>query len=283
MANRMPAWFCCGLLLFACSDDTAPGGQDAGNGGTSDVGTLADGAWQPTEQPGCSDVVAACSDGKDNDGDQLVDAEDPECVGPCDNDEGSFATGIPGDNVDGCKQDCFFDGNSGQGDDGCDWNLKCDEESPGAVLEKSCPYDPSFRNCDTSQSQKCLDSCRPFTPNGCDCFGCCEVFKGTQAFTIYLGSGETCTVATPENCATCTRSEACVNECDECEICLGRTVADLPESCFPSSDGGTGSPDGGSVEPPNLCTDGRASCITSADCPPDATYCLTGCCVVPIL
>ena len=36
---------------------------------------------------------------------------------PLDNDESSFATGIPGDNMDACKQDCFFDGNSGMGDD----------------------------------------------------------------------------------------------------------------------------------------------------------------------
>ncbi len=35
-------------------------------------------------------------------------ANDPECVGPCDNDEGKFATGIPGDNIDACKQDCFL-------------------------------------------------------------------------------------------------------------------------------------------------------------------------------
>ena len=43
--------------------------------------------------------MAQCSDGKDNDGDGKVDYNDPECVGPLDNDEGSFATGIPGDNM----------------------------------------------------------------------------------------------------------------------------------------------------------------------------------------
>ena len=56
-----------------------------------------------------------CSDGIDNDGDGKIDYDDPECVGPLDNDESSFATGIPGDNMDACKQDCFFDGNSGAG------------------------------------------------------------------------------------------------------------------------------------------------------------------------
>ena len=60
----------------------------------------------------------------DFDGDGKIDLADPECVHPCDNDEGSFATGIPGDNVDACKQDCFFDGDSGMGNDGCEWNFK---------------------------------------------------------------------------------------------------------------------------------------------------------------
>ena len=46
----------------------------------------------------CGGSGCACSDGKDNDGDGLIDGMDPECTGPLDNDEGSFATGIPGDN-----------------------------------------------------------------------------------------------------------------------------------------------------------------------------------------
>src|SRR4051812_32143406 len=114
-----------------------------------------------------------CSDGKDNDGDGLVDYLDPECVGPADNDEGTFATGIPGDNIDACKQDCFFDGNSGMGDDGCEWQLKCDAANPGKNV--GCPYDPSFNNCPATQSQKCINNCRKYVPNGCDCFGCCAV------------------------------------------------------------------------------------------------------------
>ena len=86
--------------------------------------------------------TSQCSDGKDNDGDGKIDFGDPECVGPLDNDEGSFATGIPGDNSDACKQDCFFDGNSGAGDDGCDWQLKCD---PLERLPRSAPTTPTTR------------------------------------------------------------------------------------------------------------------------------------------
>ena len=99
-------------------------GGAVGNGGATGAGGSGGGL-----QPGGGKIPigqAACSDGIDNDGDGLIDYNDPECVGPLDNDEGSFATGIPGDNVDPCKQDCFFDGNSGLGDDGCEWQLKCD-------------------------------------------------------------------------------------------------------------------------------------------------------------
>ena len=38
-----------------------------------------------------------------------IDLADPECVGAADNDEATYATGISGDNIDACKQDCFFD------------------------------------------------------------------------------------------------------------------------------------------------------------------------------
>src|SRR6185295_16580865 len=104
-----------------------------------------------------------CSDGIDNDGDGKTNYNDPECVGPLDNDEGTFATGIPGDNMDACKQDCFFDGNSGMGDDGCDWNLKCD---PANTNPGQCMYDSKFNNCSAQQSQKCINNCRKLTPNG---------------------------------------------------------------------------------------------------------------------
>src|SRR5260221_3088950 len=102
-----------------------------------------------------------CSDGKDNDGDGLIDSQDPECTGPRDNDESSYATGIPGDNVDPKWQDCFFDGNSGGGDDGCRYSTKC--------LTGELPL--TDKNC--SPALACQKFCMPLTPNGFDCFGCC--------------------------------------------------------------------------------------------------------------
>jgi hypothetical protein len=269
----------------------AKGGGDGsavyGDGKATGDGLAQADGWSGTNQPACSGIVYACSDGKDNDGDGLVDALDPECVGPCDDDESSFATGIPGDNKDSCKQDCFFDGNSGQGDDGCTWDLRCDPKNPGASLAKPCPYDPNYKNCPGTQSDFCLKFCLPHTPNGCDCFGCCEVFKDGQSFLIYLGSGPECTIATPEKCAPCTQTTDCNNPCGECELCLGKALADLPAHCFPKpgdggmagGDGGSTGTDGGVLLPP--CGGGLPSCLSHSDCAA-GYYCLTGCCIAEL-
>jgi hypothetical protein len=211
-----------------------------------------------------------CSDGIDNDGDGKIDYDDPECVGPLDNDESSFATGIPGDNVDACKQDCFFDGNSGMGDDGCLWQLKCDPKS----MEASCPYDANYAaqhatECSTSNSQSaaCINHCQALVPNGCDCFGCCAIPGGP---TIRLAA--TCTAAdfnNPAKCPPCTQVTQCSNPCDTCEICIGKPT--LPPSCTP--DGGT--------PPPTTCGDytpcGPGTSTPATSCPAN-TGCVTGCC-----
>ena len=191
-----------------------------------------------------------CSDGIDNDGDGLIDYADPECVGPLDNDESSFATGIPGDNVDACKQDCFFDGNSGMGDDHCLWQLKCDPLSRST----SCPYDPSYASQHTtecsvsaSQSPACIAACRKLVPNGCDCFGCCQVPGAPNAIRL----AATCTADKfndPVACPPCTQVTQCANTCDHCEICIGKPT--LPPDCGPVvADGGSTPP----PPPPPVC------------------------------
>ena len=164
------------------SGSASGGGTASGGAGTSSggAGTSSGGAGV-----GGGVAVTQCTDGIDNDMDGLTDEWDPECVGPLDNDESSFATGIPGDNKDPCKQDCFFDGNSGQGDDKCEWDLQCDPESPGAP---KCPYDPN-KTCKGTQADACIKFCGALTPNGCDCFGCCIVPNGSGGtVTIELGS-----------------------------------------------------------------------------------------------
>src|SRR5690606_24375918 len=88
-------------------------------------------------------------------------------------DEGSFATGIPGDNKDLKKQDCFFDGDSGDGNDGCTLHVCCIQPS---LCEGPDSIDNQFdetANCQVSD--KCSMNCGAVTPPGCDCLGCCTV------------------------------------------------------------------------------------------------------------
>ena len=208
----------------------------------------------------------ACGDGKDNDGDGLVDLMDPECTGPCDDDESSFQTGINGDNVD-CKQDCFFDGNSGQGDDGCNWDLTCDPANPGlGTSMPNCEYTGGM-NCDNmppNQDADCIEFCLPFVPPGCDCFGCCEVTDAEgNKVSIFINSPDPeCSIDNLDACNECTQSEDCINTCEEeeCELCFGED--ELPEGCDE-----------------NTCEFGDV-CESTADCPTD-WYCLNNCCYPP--
>jgi hypothetical protein len=217
---------------------------------------------------------AQCSDGKDNDGDGKIDYDDPECVGPLDNDESSFATGIPGDNMDECKQDCFFDGNSGAGDDGCDWQLQCDPTS----VNTKCPYDmryvtqhPDTCSTSASQSQACINFCRKFVPNGCDCFGCCIVPGASTPIKL----APTCTAAdfgNPAKCPVCTQVTQCSNPCDRCEICIGKPT--IPADCN-APDAGTDGP------PPPSCGSDFQPCGpgTNTTICPTGQGCVTGCCL----
>jgi hypothetical protein len=253
-------------VLIACGSNDA--GTKDGSTGDGD-NPFADGGG-PTDGSGdtnlyidgigpCTPGTTQCTNCKDDDGDGLIDWMDPECTGPLDNDEATFSTGIPGDNVDPCKQDCFFDGNSGSGDDKCEWNLKCDPKSPGAP---KCPYDPNFKNC-PMQMMACLNFCKPLTPNGCDCFGCCALpdFDGGTAYVKLVSTCTAQDVNDPMKCPPCVPVTDCFNPCDKCELCLGKTT--LPPEC-----------DGGAMG----CAMGQQACNQNMPCP-QGQYCLTGCCV----
>ncbi|MFH1130617.1 MAG: hypothetical protein V1754_04740, partial [Pseudomonadota bacterium] len=80
-------------------------GSQPGDGSTPTDAILLSENWYIENHPGCAGKILLCSDGLDNDKDGLIDAKDPECTGPCDNDEGSFEINIPGANSDPCKQD----------------------------------------------------------------------------------------------------------------------------------------------------------------------------------
>jgi hypothetical protein len=275
---------------------TGPGNSGMGTGGpgTGGMGSGGNGTDAGTPAPGtpatCRVSPSQCTDGKDNDGDGKIDADDPECSGACDNDEGSFATGIPGDNKDdekSCHQDCFFDGNSGQGDDGCRWDLRCDPARAGAAV---CPYTPDRKGimCPDQQSQACVNRCRQVTPNGCDCFGCCAI--PGRDFAVKLAP--TCNAGAfddPAKCPRCTQVTACMNPCDKCEVCLGKPAPD--PSCAPTP---PPPPPPGPMPPPPpppgpnppagpACPTGTTSCgpggqVAANACPP-GYWCTTGCCV----
>jgi cysteine-rich repeat protein len=209
---------------------------------------------EPPEVIFCGNKIWECGDALDNDMDGQIDLGDSECTTPCDDDEGSYNTNLPGQNVD-CKQDCYWDGDSGSGNDTCEWNLKCDPENPG--LGTNCEYDPNFMMCEVMQPQMCLDFCAPLVPNGCDCFGCCEI----DMQFVYLGNGN-CSLDNLDECQGCTQHPECVNLCDDpCEVCFGQDPEDLPEECN---------------EPE--CPDMIMSCFDEMDCAP-GEFCQTGCCV----
>ena len=262
-------------------DGSSGRGSTAGSGagGSMSGGGLVDGGTASDPLALCGGPCA-CADGMDNDGDGVTDGFDAECTGAADDDEGTFATGIPGDNRDPKWQDCFFDGNSGGGDDGCRYATGC----------LTGELEASHKNC--TVTQQCLDFCKPRTPNGCDCFGCC---------TFTLGDGSTksvrleakCEEGSWEGCTECVPATDCNNECGRCELCPGKEVEDLPADCTPpppsAGSGGAGGVGGmggtggtGEPPPPYTCDEGQGVCSDSSNCP-SGYYCSFGCCTNSVI
>ncbi|MCC6556986.1 MAG: hypothetical protein IT372_28880 [Polyangiaceae bacterium] len=290
-------------LGMGCSDDTVDGastsstgttnagGAGGGTGGGGTTTTTGVGGAPTTVSP-CQGHVYECGDTLDNDGDGLIDYQDPDCLGPCDNTEGSYYGGIAGQPGPACTVDCYFDQDSGSGNDDCYWNHQCDphEVSPDYHPESSngdaCAHNPNANTPGTSgtcdelynaQSQACHDYCGPLVPNGCDCFGCCELPAGSGQY-VWLGSDAngdktgSCSrdvIDDPTKCEPCLPVAGCLNGCDPCELCLGKDT--LPPECYP--DGGAG---GG---PTGQCPGGDQPCGLPGQDPCPAThYCITGCC-----
>jgi hypothetical protein len=264
-----------------------------GGGGTGQGGSGLQGGMGPCTPVECAGHVYECADCVDNEGDGLTDWMDPGCLGPCDNTESTLTNGIPGANNAPCKMDCFWDSNSGSGNDDCYWDHQCDPLEP-SLVPSGCHFQdppPANADCPDTQSQACLDFCLPLTPNGCDCFGCCELPGGSGNW-VYLnsedaGKNPTCTFGVendPNMCHPCTPVIGCMNSCEHCEICLGKP--ELPDDCYGSPDGGTPdggpgwdggwTPDGG---PTPQCPGGQQPCgLPGQDACPYGYYCITGCC-----
>lgn len=293
-----------GLLaaaLFACGSNSGTG-SDAGNGDDPDggVGETVD---APPYGGMCtmgSDIQ--CADCIDNDGDMKIDGFDPECSGPLDRREDSFATGIPGDNIDATMQDCFFDGNSGAGNDGCNQHVCCllqaggatadtsDDQTECAKLAPTSNYSKYDRaKCykpfgSTNVSPKCQMNCGPLTPPGCDCFGCCTICNENGCRDIILNPAvspncdqNNVTDLGPdgvdntgdEPCKRCVKAD-CGNETcggQTCVLCPGQDPSTLPSSCMGDT----------------TCPADVMECDPlDGSCPP-GTYCSSGCCVGVIL
>lgn len=268
--------------IFALAAISACGDDGNGNGGDIDASTVPlDDAGNPIVDAG-PDVDAAipagcdmgpdatqCNNCIDDDGDGSIDGFDVHCISAQDDDEDSFATGISGDNMDMTWQDCFFDGNSGGGDDGCRYHYCC-------LLDGPCPnggFDPVD---DCQVSQECIDFCAPSAPPGCDCFGCCSICNDAgECFDVITNPAiaPDCDVdeaGNPVNCPACTLSEECGTPCDpqNCVLCPGQDINDLPPGC-------------NNVECPN----GGTSCVDNEDCVTAGLsnhFCSTGCCIPQI-
>lgn len=234
----------------------------------------------------CQSHYYACGDCVDNDGDGLVDSDDPDCLSPCQNSEDSFSSAIPGGTSDRCVQDCYFDQDTGPGNDKCLWSRACDplEVAPAYdPVGPTCAYDASTtltqlggpKTCSelaANQDPVCASFCGPLTPNGCDCFGCCAVAGAPTP--IWIGSTDTsgnptCDsvhVADPALCHPCTQVASCSNPCEHCELCVGKRQ--LPADCVTDSG------------PTGQCPIGMQTCGLPGQAPcAVGSYCVTGCCV----
>lgn len=319
------------VAAAACSDDSASSGTGgsganntgaggsgagntggngtggAGNTGGNGTGGLGEGGGfippPPTEIVECQNQVYECGNLIDDDMDGLMDYQDPDCLGPCDNTEDSYFGGIPGQSGPACIVDCYFDSNSGAGNDDCHWTHECDPNSvdpnyyPEPANGSACEYDPmasypgSGEDCaemDAAQSDQCMNVCGPLTPNGCDCFGCCELPAGGGQY-VWLGSegfdSQNPTVCTadklndPTVCHPCKPVTACLNDCGPCEVCIGKPLPD--PGCFPGEGGGGqgGSAGQGGSPPTGQCEPGVQACGLPGQEPcPSGFYCITGCC-----
>jgi hypothetical protein len=242
----------------------------------------------------CQTHLYACGNCLDDDGDGMIDDRDPDCLGPCSNNEAGFHLMIPGGDSAPCQLDCYYDQDQGPGNDQCEWDHRCDPLEPdqNPLCMYSDPPPPSA-TCPAMQNTACHDFCGPLTPNGCDCFGCCELPAGSGSY-VFIGTVDdadvgTCTLdlaTDPAACHPCTPVGDCLNDCGECELCLGRT--ELPPDCIappPPTDAGMprdGAPPPGDAgpPPPARCDPGVQACgLPSDPACPDGWYCLTGCCI----
>jgi hypothetical protein len=231
-------------------------------GGDGGVGPGGDGGVSPACGP------TECTNCIDDDGDGLTDGDDVHCIAYIDNDESSFYTGIPGDNIDPSRPDCFYDGNSGSGDDGCVIDICC--------LLGNCPT-----GTDCSVTQQCIDFCSGAAVVGCDCFGCCTLCANGICSDVLVipdatpgwSCNDLANLGDPLLCPSCNKQTSCSTSCNDpavpsadCILCPGQSRDELPPECSGQ----------------NQCPNGRQACSAMAPCP-GSQYCSHGCCIDTII
>lgn len=262
-------------LVVGCGDDGGGGGGD--DDGTIDADTTQDPDADPTMNPidadlsTCDPAAPQCSNGCDDDNDGTIDGDDVECTGALDDDESSFATGINGDNMDVVNQDCFFDGNSGGGDDRCNQHVCCmlgltSQECMQRGYDNN--FDPSVDGDCPPVSADCVENCAPYTPPGCDCFGCCTICDDTGCYDVVTNpltapECDAAVISDPTKCPRCEKVEECGVECepDGCLVCPGD---ELPPECEQQE-----------------CPAGSQVCDDATPCPAGG-FCSNGCCIAVI-
>jgi hypothetical protein len=272
-----------GAAAGAGADGGAAGSSGAGGAGSEfplagagggDAGPAAPVDPGPCVPVTCGGASRQCGNCRDDDADGSIDASDPDCLGPCDDSERDLYSGTATRVTGNCRTDCYFDRNAGSGDDGCGWSYRCDPLSRDPDFfptgSAGCAFDADEPSCNPSAAEvaTCEQRCVPLTPNGCDCFGCCELPAHSDNY-VWLGSespdGARCELESsldPELCKPCTPVPTCQNFCDVCELCVGKT--ELPAGCG-----------GAPACPPGVaaCDPGTLSGCGSLE------YCITGCCV----
>jgi len=119
-----------GTTATDATSSGANGGSSGNLSGTATGGVGGAGGCVPLL---CQAKLYLCANCLDDDADGKIDSEDPYCLGPCDNTEDRLDLGIPGAGNAPCKRDCYFDKDSGAGNDGCARDLCCDPLSPDAI------------------------------------------------------------------------------------------------------------------------------------------------------
>jgi hypothetical protein len=264
--RHVDRWWLCGFVaLLACSESTAVvvdelRGQDAAPPHDAAPEPVVDSG--PRVPADCGGRLCACDNGIDDDGDELIDGLDPECTGPFDDDEASFRTGTS-DSTLGLCQDCFWDANADSTDDGCQYNSECLFGRVPTTGEADCT--------DCAVSARCENSCGPRTPNGCDCFGCCDVTRNDGSVVSVL-LNDACSIRDVDDatlCPRCIQHPTCRNDCGVCELCPGRKRRDLAQVCRGKPEDDT---------PGFSCDGGEQVCDETHPCPRDF-YCQLGCCL----